>query len=250
MTFLSNPNINKTEKIMLIISYVIKFTLILAIPIAIYEKNYMTLFLSIMALILIFSPAMLKRNYKIILPTELEFILIIFIYGALYLGEIREYYFRYWWWDIFLHTISGIILGIIGFLIVYIINKESKIDNHINSFFISVFSFTFAVTLGVIWEIFEFTMDQLFGLNMQKSGLVDTMADLIVDSLGALLISILGYFYVKKTKRSSPIFEKMIDKFLHLNQRLHKKKRNNKSKRTQKNNRNAEIEKILSKKRL
>jgi hypothetical protein len=53
------------------------------------------------------------------------------------------------------------------------------------------------LSIGALWEIFEFLMDSLFGLNMQKSGLIDTMWDLIVDALGALVISILGYLYLK-----------------------------------------------------
>lgn len=178
--------------------------------------QWITVFLSFIALILMFIPSMLERNYQIGLPIEFELILLVFIFSSIILGEVHSYYTKFWWWDVVLHIGSGLIFGMVGFLTLFILNFEKRIHLHLNPFFIALFSFSFAVSLGVIWEIFEFSMDQLLGFNMQKSGLVDTMWDLIVDSLGAFIVAFGGYFYVKKIK--VPIFNHLILKFREKNQ--------------------------------
>ncbi len=185
---------------LLSISYLIKLSLLIAIILDIYLKQYSTLFLTSVTLLLTFFPALLERSYKIRLPLGLEILILLFIYATLFLGEISDFYEKYWWWDLLLHSFSGILLGILGFIIVYSLNKDKKINLHMTPAFIALFSFTFAVSLGVVWELFEYFMDTLFGFNMQKSGLVDTMEDLIVDSLGALLISISSFVYLNKMR--------------------------------------------------
>jgi VanZ family protein len=111
------------------------------------------------------------------------------------------------WWDTLLHFASGIILGILGFALVYFINKDRNVSLRLNPFFICAFSFTFVVTMGVFWEIFEFSVDQFLGMNMQKwqggirLGLIDTMTDLIIDTLGALIVAAVGYIYMRKDKK-------------------------------------------------
>lgn len=140
-------------------------------------------------------------------------------YWSLFLGEVRGYYTRYWWWDIALHTSSGFLLGIVGFLLVHVMNEVEDINRHMRPGFVAFFAFLFAVAIGALWEIFEFAMDTLLGLNMQKpmlgdpSGLTDTMWDLIVDTLGALVISILGYRYVRTGKNES-FLERWIQDFV------------------------------------
>ncbi len=193
-------------------SYVINFlrlTIIIAIGGSIFEKMWMLLFLSSLILILTFTPSFFEKRYKINLPIEFEFVIILFLYASLFLGEIQSYYTRFWWWDIILHISSGIALGFVGFLILYILYQKNKIDA--KPVWIAVFAFCFAVAIGAVWEIFEFSMDQLFGFNMQKSGLIDTMWDLIVDSLGALLTSAIGYYYIKGKK--TPLFTRFLQDF-------------------------------------
>ena len=105
-----------------------------------------------------------------------------------------------------LHTTSGIILGVIGFMFVYLLNKSYSNSIKLSPFFVVMFAFCFAVTMGVFWEFFEFSADRILGTNMQKfrfpelgqDGLVDTMTDLFVDAVGALITSIIGYFYIQK----------------------------------------------------
>lgn len=214
----------ETHKYLLFISYSIKLILIIAIISAIFTKQYITLFFSILTLFLGVLPSLLQKNYKINLPLEFELIILIFIFSTLYLGEVSGYYEIYWWWDIMLHTLSGIIIGMIGFLIVYILNSQKKIHLHLTPIFIAIITFSFAVSIGVIWEIFEYFMDIIFGLNMQRSGLVDTMGDLIVDSIGGIIIGTAGYFYTKKIK--VPIFDSLINKFTNQNPNMFKEKRN------------------------
>ena len=188
------------EKATLIFSYILQASLGGAIFLSIYRQNWWNTFLVSGILLLTFLPALLRRNFKIILPLELEVVVVLFIYASFFLGEIHAFYTKFWWWDVVLHTGSGIILGLGGFLLVYVLNKERSSAVHLKPIFVAFFAFTFALAIGGIWEIFEFFMDGFFALNMQKSGLVDTMWDLIVDTLGALFIAALGYFYIRKNR--------------------------------------------------
>jgi len=164
-------------------------------------------------------PVLLGNRFKVYIPHEFESLAVIFVYMALFLGEVQGYYLRFWWWDVVLHTGSGLLLGILGFLLVYVLNEKKEIQLELHPKFIALFAFMFAMGIGAIWEIFEFAMDQLFGMNMQKSGLMDTMWDLIVDGIGALVISVAGWGFLKKSKGES-FLEKWIDAFIDKNPRL------------------------------
>jgi len=186
----------KLDKIKLGVFVVFNAFLILAGVLAILSQNWLNLAISLFALFLGFLPDIIRKRLKISYPSEFEIVTLVFIYTSLYLGEIQSFYQRLWWWDSFLHAFSGIVIGVIGFALIYILNKEKALK--LTPAFNALFSFTFAITIGVMWEIFEFTMDAFFSFNMQESGLVDTMWDLIVDAFGALLIALVGYFYLKK----------------------------------------------------
>ena len=170
-------------------------------------------------LILTLLPVVLGRAYNIFIPPELEVLAVVFVFAALFLGEVRSYYVRFWWWDVVLHTASGFLLGLLGFLLVYVLNEKEDLEVHMKPSFVALFAFMFALGLGALWEIFEFAMDSLFGLNMQKSGLVDTMWDLIVDAAGALAIALLGYGYLKKAAGES-FLERWIARFIQANRRF------------------------------
>jgi hypothetical protein len=187
---------NESIRLYNIILWAIRVSLLFAIFGAVLSQQWAVLFASLFTFILAFSPKWFERKYHILLPIEFELIIVFFFYATLFLGEVHGYYTRFWWWDIVLHTGSAIAFGFIGFMIMYLLYRSNRIKA--NPAVIAIFSFCFALAVGTVWEIFEFFMDQFFGLNMQKSGLVDTMWDLIVDSLGALFASIGGYFYLKK----------------------------------------------------
>jgi hypothetical protein len=181
---------------------------------AAWNKNILLVFLALCILVLTFIPSFIKRNYKINLPIELEFLVVIFISCSLFLGEVHGYYTRFWWWDVMLHSISSIVFSFIGFLIVYILYLEKKV--RMKPRFIALFAFCFAVAIGSLWEIVEFGLDYVFSWTMQKSGLIDTMWDLIVDAIFAFFVSIAGYFYARK-KRSSLFFRHAVERFIAAN---------------------------------
>ncbi|MFH1188783.1 MAG: hypothetical protein V1652_02995 [bacterium] len=202
-----DKNVSNVERILQVISYILRLSIIGAIITASIKGNWTVLFISTLALIVTIFPSLLARNYNIHLPIEFELFLTVFIYAALFLGEIQGFYTKFWWWDIVLHTASGIALGFIGFLILYTLYSENLISA--SAFLIAFFSFCFALALGTVWEIFEFSMDSFFATNMQKSGLVDTMWDLIVDGVGALTIATIGFFYIKKEIKGG-FFHKLV----------------------------------------
>lgn len=150
-------------------------------------------------------------------PYILLGVLIAFVFAALVVGEMWGAYDKFWWFDDTLHTLAGVILGFIGFVLVYFFNARYQM--RINPVFVAVFAFSFAVTMAVVWEIFEFSGDALFHSNMQRwadpatvkmigqayqgSGLRDTMSDLIVATFGALFTSICVYFGYKNERQTA-----------------------------------------------
>ena len=167
------------------------------------------------------APAVLGHRLPVRIPAEYELLAILFVFAALFLGEFRSYYEKYWWWDIALHTTSGLLLGILGFLLVYLLNEHKRVELHMRPGFVALFAFLFAVAVGTFWEIFEFSVDQIFGTTMQKpmfgdpSGLTDTMWDLIVDTSGALVISTFAWLHMRRNQRS--FIDRWIDRFIERN---------------------------------
>ena len=166
----------------------------------------------LLGIVALFIPSIISKKWKIIIPSSMYMIYIIFLYAAIFLGEVRDFYYRIPHWDTILHTFSGAALGALGFSVVSLLNKQEKLNVNLSPFFVALFSFCFAITMGVIWEIYEFSFDGLLHLNMQKfalengvnlvgrAALTDTMKDLIVDSIGALVTSIMGYISLKYKK--------------------------------------------------
>jgi glycopeptide antibiotics resistance protein len=158
------------------------------------------------------SGGVIKYSSQILLG-----VLGLFLLASVGLGEFFNIYEKFWWWDDVLHTLAGVIMGLLGFLMVYFFNARYKMT--ISPVFVAVFAFGFAMIMSVIWEIFEFSMDVLFGTPMQRwnlpsnamligkdyqgVGLRDTMSDLIVCSVGALIAAIAAYYAFKHKKRAS-----------------------------------------------
>lgn len=178
-----------------IIINILRLTLIFAVGASIFYNSWFNLFISSFTIILTFAPAWIGKKYNINIPLDFELVIILFIYTSLFLGEIINFYNYFWWWDILLHFSSAIAFAFIGFIVLFILFKTNKINSQ--PIWVAIFSFCFSISIGVMWEIFEFSMDQAFGLNMQKSGLIDTMGDLMSDGIGAMLASSFGYYYMK-----------------------------------------------------
>ena len=163
----------------------------------------------------IFLPAWTQRRFSVKMPSGMELAFLLFLFGAIYLGEVRGFYFRIPYWDTILHAFSGGMLGALGFSLVVLMNDSRRLHIELSPFFVSFFAFCFAVTAGTVWEIYEFAADAVLGTNMQKfmtdtgevlvghAALSDTMKDLIVDSLAALLVVTVGHFSLRRSLASS-----------------------------------------------
>jgi len=218
------------DRVQKYITYFIVLTLIIALIIELFNKRWDFFFVTILAMVLIFIPYFFQRRYRIYLPSELQLSIILFIYAGVFLGEVRNFYFKFWWWDSLLHLFAGFAIGLIAFGVMYVLYKTEKIKT--SATFICVIVFLIALAFGAIWEMFEFGMDSIFGTNMQKSrdlcntegycntrlGVVDTMIDFILDTIGALFASLFGYIYLKKGDHF--LLNRLITKFVDRNPSL------------------------------
>lgn len=207
------------EKINHFVSWGLKSILAVFLLISIARLDWSNVFISGLCLLLMFLPSMVMRKMYIELPVEFEFFIVFFVFAAIFLGEVHQYFTKLWWWDVVLHIGSGLALGLAGFIILFSLYQGKKIAASPST--LAIFSFCFALAMGALWEIFEFTMDSNFGLNMQKSGLVDTMWDLIIDACGALVVAVSGFIYLKRGK--TYLFEHMLNRFIAKNPKLFRK---------------------------
>lgn len=205
------------------LTLLLKLALIVGAMMEMLQQEWLKAIATLGIIIITFLPVVLGQKFDVRIPPEFELLTVVFVYASLFLGEVHGFYLKFWWWDALLHTGSGLIVGIFGFLLVYVMNEKGDIELSLKPSFIALFAFMFALGIGTLWEIMEFAIDQIFGSNMQKSGLVDTMWDLIVDSLGALTISILGYGYLK-TAGSESFLERWIQHFIVVNEHLFRDK--------------------------
>lgn len=223
------------------IYYILRLLIILTICLSIYEGNWSNVFASIIALLLFTIPGLLNDKFDVELPGTLESIIYIFIFSSQILGEIRNFYAIFPYWDTLLHTLNGFIFAGIGFSLCDLLNKSEKTKLYLSPLYISVVAVLFSVTIGTIWEFFEYSVDTYLQKDMQKDniiqdiytvnfnntntvekisdiestvitysngqvleidgyldiGLNDTMKDMIVNFIGAIVFAIFGYFYEK-----------------------------------------------------
>ena len=229
----------RENKKMFIIYLVLRVT-VLAVLVAQFVKgNYNGVFLCLLTLVLFMIPSFLEKRIKIDVPDTLEIIVLLFIFAAEILGEIQSYYELFPYWDIMLHTLNGFIMAALGLSLVDILNRSKRFAITLSPFFVVMVAFCFSMTIGVLWEFFEYGMDMVFHTDMQKDtvitaitsgmldpsgghavttvpiesvvvngqewnfggyldiGLIDTMEDLMVNFVGAVVFSLIGYFYIK-----------------------------------------------------
>jgi len=151
-------------------------------------------FVALATLGLSIFPVVLVRYAGLVMPRAFIAALVLFVFATLFLGEVLDFYNRFWWWDVALHGTSALGFGIIGFIAVFMMFQGDRFAAPHGA--VCFFAMCFAVFIGAVWEIFEFAMDLSFGLNMQKSGLPDTMGDLIVNVIGAAVAAAAGYLYL------------------------------------------------------
>lgn len=239
----------QNKKLILTVYLVLRFLVVLTMILQALNGDYQSVLVCALTLILFMLPSIIERRLHIDLPDTLEIVLLLFIFAAEILGEIREFYVRVPHWDTALHTINGFLFAAIGFCIVNLLNENKKISMSLSPFYMAVAAFCFSMTIGVLWEFFEWSMDNWFHFDMQKDtvltsissvaihpegrndavtlhdiqnvilvfgdgtqkplnlggyldiGLQDTMKDLLVNLIGAVVFSVAGYFYIKTKGR-------------------------------------------------
>lgn len=162
--------------------YVFLRTLVLiTMVLQILNKNYENAFLCILTLFLMIVPSFIQVEFKIELPSTLEIIILLFIFSAEILGEIQSFYIKIPMWDTILHTLNGFLAAAIGFSLVDLMNKDTRIKFQLSPLFMAIVAFCFSMTIGVVWEFFEFGMDTFAGLDMQKDTIVNHITSVILD---------------------------------------------------------------------
>ncbi len=191
------------------LSIVLLAILMVETVLALIRQQWFTAFVCGAAVSISLVAVLLARRLRVFIPAQFQLIAVAMAFAALFLGEARDFYTRFWWWDSALHLAAGFILGIVGFLLVHILNEMEDVGVYMKPGFVALFSFMFALGTGALWEIFEFFMDRTFGTNLQKpmfndtSGLSDTMTDLVVDAVGALIMCSYGYVHLKFPEKSA-----------------------------------------------
>lgn len=238
----------------------VEIVLILLVMISITRQfflgSYHNMFLGILTLILFMIPKLIEQKLGVSIPAGLETVILIFIFSAEILGEINAFYVKIPVWDTILHTTNGFLMAAIGFALIDIFNRSEKFSIRMSPYFVAFFAFCFSMTVGVLWEFFEFSMDWFFQTDMQKDwilpaissvklnpdgandpvkvviesvmingeewnlggyldvGIVDTMKDLIVNFIGAVVFSVIGILYLKqrgKGRLASSLIPKVKD---------------------------------------
>ncbi len=177
------------------------------------KSDYLLMALQCTAgLIVMLLPSFLEKKLRLPIPDTLRILYDVFLFCAVYLGEIWNFYYRVPHWDSVLHYFSGLLLGALGFILLKHLNR-SDLPSAVRSgpFFACLFVFCFAMAVGSIWEIYEYTFDSLMGLNMQKyalenhvlksgrDALTDTMKDIIFDAAAALTAAVAAFYSVRKS---------------------------------------------------
>lgn len=189
------------DRLTLYLYYSIRGLVAVAFVLFLVFGNWIDAFNTALIFLVMMAPAVLKDRFSVYLPFGLEVAIVTFVFTTLFLGSLQDYYEKFALWDGVLHFQSGILLGIVGFVLVYTLNEQSTKKIYLSPGFISFFAVTFSLAVSVVWEIYEYTFDILLGYNMQESGLPDTMGDMIVNAIGALIVGLLGYLWMRKRKK-------------------------------------------------
>lgn len=235
----------QNKKLVVTVYVLLRLSVIVMLVAQMFNGNFENVYTCILALLLFSLPSLIERRLHIDLPDTLEIIILLFIYAAEILGEIQEYYVIIPFWDDILHTLNGFLFAAVGFSLVNILNRNKRVMLELSPFYMAVTAFCFSMTIGVLWEFFEWGVDTFMAKDMQKDtvlqaihsvtlhpegrnipvhirdiadvilvhtdgtqtalgvggyldiGLIDTMSDLLVNFIGAVVFSIIGFFYVK-----------------------------------------------------
>ena len=231
-----------------IVFYTLRLLVLVVLVRQLFLHNYEGAFFCILTIVLLYIPSWLQVKLRIELPPPLEITILCFIFAAEILGEVNAFYVNVPNWDTMLHTLNGFLAAAVGFSMVLLLNDDERLTFDLSPFFLALVAFCFSMTIGVLWEFFEFGMDFFFHTDMQKDtvinavytvaldptrtnkvvaikgiqdvvingdslglggyldiGIIDTMKDLFVNFIGAVVFSVTGFFYAKsKGARKSP----------------------------------------------
>lgn len=179
------------------LSWLMKLLLIGLLPYEIYSGQYVFAGAVIITIIISLLPTIVERNYHIVLPFELDLLITLSLFLHTFLGEELDFYDKIPNWDNWLHLYGTAVVAILAFMIVYALHYTRKLRFTIP--FIGFFTVLSALSIGALWELSEFAVDQIFGTNTQKS-LEDTMWDIFYDLVGGVIVAILGMAYVRYTR--------------------------------------------------
>ena len=240
----------KKHKFKAILYIILRTILIGSFVFALVRGNWENAGMAFLTFTLLMIPTFIERQLKIELPTPMEVIVISFVFAAMFLGEMNSFYNTIPFWDSALHTVNGFICAGVGFGLIDILNRNDRVSMNLSPMFVVLFSFCFSMTTGVIWEFFEYGMDVFFGIDMQKDailhsihsykfgtngeigyindikeviingkkvsdgyvelGLLDTMKDLLLNFVGAVVYNTAGFFYLKTRKQKADFIENFI----------------------------------------
>lgn len=236
----------RSKRSTFILSLVLRLFVLFILILALCFGRYTTAFFCALTLVLFLLPFFIEETFQIELPATMENIILLFIFCSEFLGEIACFYVSFPLWDSILHTVNGFLCAAVGFSLIDLMNRDNRFRSTLSPAFVTVVAFCFSMTVGVLWEFFEFFTDVLFHTDMQKDflidmissvaldetntntaivigdiartllydadgnllftieggfldvGIIDTMKDLIVNFIGALVFSVIGYFYLQK----------------------------------------------------
>ena len=165
-------NTMKKKRNVAVVYWVLRFSVIAVMIAQFFSRNFENVFLCVLTLILLLMPTIMERRLQIDLPNALEIIIMLFIYAAELMGEIQSFYTTYHGWDTMLHTMNGFLCAAIGFCLVDLFDRSEKFSLSLSPKYMAIVAFCFSMTVGVLWEFFEFTCDQVMHTDMQKDYVV------------------------------------------------------------------------------
>ena len=238
----------KNHKVTFWVFVILRLVVIGLTVFSVFRGQWENVFTCVLTLLLFLIPAFVEKSFKVNLPSPLEVIVLLFVFAAQILGEIQCYYIRYPMWDTMLHTVNGFIFAAAGFALVDVLNQNDRIKFSLRPVYMAIVAFCFSMTVGVLWEFFEYFADFFLHTDMQKDriiteissvmldptnsntpviidgikdvavngsslglggyldiGLHDTMKDLLVNFIGAVVFSIIGFIYVKSRGKKKTI---------------------------------------------
>ncbi len=244
--------IKKNKKVFAVYA-VLRLIVLISFVTALIRGNFENAMLCVATLLLLLAPSFIERKFSVELPTVLEIIIMCFAFAHAILGEIGCFYVKVPWWDTMLHTLNGFLCAGVGFSLIDLLNRNKRFKFELSPIYVAIVAFCFSMTIGVLWEFYEFGSDMLLKTDMQKDtvvrsitsvmldptksnipvtvsdissvtvngselgvggyldiGLIDTMKDLLVNFVGAVVFSVFGFFYIKYRGKKSRVVENFV----------------------------------------